>query len=79
MIGEHGSATSWLRASVGLALAIGYADATRSSYIAIAFLGALAVLVGLLALLFPEKLLAEAKIAALLIEGFIIGVAGFIF
>ena len=58
------------------ALAVRYADVTRSAYITIAFLGAIAVLVGLLSLLGPEKYLGEIKIAALVIEGVVLLIAG---
>jgi hypothetical protein len=57
-------------------LAVCYADATRSSYIAIACFGALAVLVGLLAVLFWGGLEAPAKIVVLLLEGAILWLTG---
>lgn len=62
------------------ALSIRYADATRSSYVAIAFLGAMAVLVGLLAL-FPQGETAAVltKITALIIEGAILIIVGIFF
>lgn len=61
------------------ALAVRYADATRSSYISIAFLGAAAVLVGLLALLGPEEHLGDIKVVGLVLEGVLLLVAGLYF
>ena len=60
------------------ALAVRYADATRSSYIAIAFLGAMAVLV-YSALSRRATLAAEIKIGALLPEGVILAIAAYRF
>jgi hypothetical protein len=57
-------------------LAVRYADATRSSYILIAFLGALAVLIGLLALFPWDSWAVWAKIAVLIIEGGLLASAG---
>ncbi len=57
-------------------LAVRYADATRSSYIAIASCGAVAVLVGLLSVLFWGFLAAPAKIVLLALEGAILWQAG---
>lgn len=51
------------------ALAVQYADATRSSYVLAGLLGASAVLVGLSALFFPENIALPAKIIVLTIEG----------
>ena len=64
---------------MGDALAVRYADATRSSYIAIALLGAIAVLIGLLTLLVPDKIAVETKINALLLEGIVLAVAAYYF
>ena len=53
------------------ALAVRYADVTRSSHIVIATLGALAVLVGLLTVFVPDKpedIAVKIKVAALLLE-----------
>lgn len=58
------------------ALAVRYADATRSAYVLIAFIGAVAVLAGLLPL-FAEKHPGEWKVAALFLEGVILAIAGF--
>jgi hypothetical protein len=58
------------------ALAVCYADDTRSSYIAIAACGALAVLVGLLAVLFWGVLATPFKVLLLLAEGAILSLAG---
>ena len=61
-------------------LAVRYADATRSSYIAIAFLGAVAVLIGLLALFFLDELQSLfAKVVVLVLEAGILWLAGKIF
>ena len=57
------------------ALAIRYADATRSAYVLIAFIGATAVLAGLLTL-FAEERSGEWKVAALFFEGVILAIAG---
>jgi hypothetical protein len=61
-------------------LSVRYADATRSSYIAIAFLGAIAVFVGLSALfVLREEPALIVKIIVLFAEGGILLVAGWIF
>ena len=57
-------------------LAVRYADATRSSYIAIASCGALAVLIGLLSVLFWGRFGAPAKLVSLALEGTILWLAG---
>jgi hypothetical protein len=57
-------------------LAVRYADATRSSYILIASWGALAVLVGLLSILFWGHVGAVVKFLALFVEGTILWWAG---
>jgi hypothetical protein len=54
------------------AIAISYADSTRSSYIAIAFYGAAAVVVGLLAVLFWGKYAGLVKAILLCTEGWIL-------
>lgn len=61
-------------------LSVRYADATRSSYIAIAFLGAMAVLVGLVAL-FPQDEAHSliAKVVALFCEATILWLVGVLF
>lgn len=60
-------------------LAVGYADATRSAHIMIAVLGALAVLIALTTLVFPqhpEELALKIKIAALVLEVIVLLLAG---
>jgi hypothetical protein len=57
-------------------VAVRYADANRSSYIAIAVFGAFAIFVGLLAVFFWGHWAAPAKIALLIAEGSILLFAG---
>lgn len=61
------------------ALAVRYADGIRSSYVIVAFLGAIATLAGLVVLLLPEHIETQAKIIALVVEGLILAVAALFF
>ena len=60
------------RSATADTFAIGYADSTRSSYIAIAACGAAAVLVGLLSVLFWGKIAGIVKVFLLGTEGFLL-------
>ncbi len=72
MKNEHFAKTHALRFAWADALAVRYADSTRSSYVAIASWGAAAVFVGLLAVLFPDPYAAPAKFVLLICEGLIL-------
>lgn len=67
----HASRYAWADA-----LAIRYADRTRSAYIMIPFLGAMAVFVGLLAVFIVDHAFTPLKILLLFVEGALLLLAG---